>query len=282
MDGARRALLSMAEIQFAAGARDVLPVHEQAVPYSSWSQARAAIAALPMQPLLTRVRQRPRDGRLRHGRPTKTLGVVRPDGRHWQLENLSVHDGSLFPTSIGANPQLSVYGLTDDAGHAAGAPAEWARRASGHGRLRPRTPMLARLQQALTLGALSLALAWGVLAWRAGHPGWALGGVFLIVFGYALVLALEFALLHRVHGDDPAPRADPRATAARLVPARCCRHRWSSAGDSPSAATVSPTTCRLRRRVAAACCWCTVSSATAACGIPGCSGCRLRACPSSP
>ncbi len=33
-------------------------------------------------------------------------------GRHHQLENLSIHDGSLFPTSIGANPQLSVYGLT--------------------------------------------------------------------------------------------------------------------------------------------------------------------------
>jgi choline dehydrogenase-like flavoprotein len=40
-------------------------------------------------------------------------GVVRPDGRHWQVENLSVHDGSLFPTSIGANPQLSVYGLVN-------------------------------------------------------------------------------------------------------------------------------------------------------------------------
>jgi choline dehydrogenase-like flavoprotein len=38
---------------------------------------------------------------------------VRPDGRHWQVENLSVHDGSLFPTSIGANPQLSVYGLVN-------------------------------------------------------------------------------------------------------------------------------------------------------------------------
>jgi choline dehydrogenase-like flavoprotein len=38
-------------------------------------------------------------------------GVVRPDGVHWQVENLSVHDGSLFPTSIGANPQLSVYGI---------------------------------------------------------------------------------------------------------------------------------------------------------------------------
>jgi choline dehydrogenase-like flavoprotein len=38
-------------------------------------------------------------------------GVVRPDGQHWQLANLSVHDGSLFPTSLGANPQLTVYGL---------------------------------------------------------------------------------------------------------------------------------------------------------------------------
>ncbi len=33
-------------------------------------------------------------------------------GRHHQLENLSIHDGSLFPTSIGANPQLSIYALT--------------------------------------------------------------------------------------------------------------------------------------------------------------------------
>jgi choline dehydrogenase-like flavoprotein len=39
------------------------------------------------------------------------LGVVQPDGRHWQVDNLSVLDGSLFPTSIGANPQLSIYGL---------------------------------------------------------------------------------------------------------------------------------------------------------------------------
>ncbi|MGS0753943.1 GMC family oxidoreductase [Roseateles sp. GG27B] len=38
-------------------------------------------------------------------------GVVRPDGQHWQLSNLSVIDGSIFPTSIGANPQVSVYGL---------------------------------------------------------------------------------------------------------------------------------------------------------------------------
>jgi choline dehydrogenase-like flavoprotein len=41
------------------------------------------------------------------------LGVARPDGVHWQLRNLSIHDGSLFPTSIGANPQLSVYGIVN-------------------------------------------------------------------------------------------------------------------------------------------------------------------------
>ena len=38
-------------------------------------------------------------------------GVVNVYGRHHQVENLSVLDGSVFPTSIGANPQLSIYGL---------------------------------------------------------------------------------------------------------------------------------------------------------------------------
>jgi choline dehydrogenase-like flavoprotein len=38
-------------------------------------------------------------------------GVVDPLGRHFQLENLSIHDGSVFPTSLGANPQLSIYAV---------------------------------------------------------------------------------------------------------------------------------------------------------------------------
>ena len=32
-------------------------------------------------------------------------------GEHHQIANLSIHDASLFPTSIGANPQLTVYAL---------------------------------------------------------------------------------------------------------------------------------------------------------------------------
>jgi choline dehydrogenase-like flavoprotein len=110
MEGARRAYLSMAEIQFAAGALTVTPVHELASPYTNWAQARKAIAALPMKPLLTRVVS----AHVMGGCPMagdERRGVVRPDGVHWQLDNLSVHDGSLFPTSVGANPQLSIYGL---------------------------------------------------------------------------------------------------------------------------------------------------------------------------
>ena len=112
MDGARRALLSMAEIQFAAGAHTVLPVHELAQRYRTWAEAKVAIAALPMQPLLTRVVSAHVMGGCAMA-DDEQLGVVRPDGVHWQLENLSVHDGSLFPTSIGANPQLSIYGLVN-------------------------------------------------------------------------------------------------------------------------------------------------------------------------
>jgi choline dehydrogenase-like flavoprotein len=109
-DGARRALLSMAEIQFAAGARTVMPVHEAAGEYTSWTQAKAAIAALPFKLLATRVVSAHVMGGCAMSADER-LGVTDADGRYRGLRNVSVHDGSLFPTSIGANPQLSVYGV---------------------------------------------------------------------------------------------------------------------------------------------------------------------------
>ena len=112
MEGGRRALLSMMELQFAAGARQVLPLHEMAVPYTSWAQAHDAVLALPMKPRLVKIVSAHVMGGcgLAGG---ERQGVTRPDGIHWQLDNLSVHDGSIFPTSIGANPQLSVYGAVN-------------------------------------------------------------------------------------------------------------------------------------------------------------------------
>jgi choline dehydrogenase-like flavoprotein len=44
--------------------------------------------------------------------PDPRRAVVDPTGRYRELENLYVFDGSLFPTSIGANPQLSIYAIT--------------------------------------------------------------------------------------------------------------------------------------------------------------------------
>ncbi|MBT9609113.1 GMC family oxidoreductase [Aquabacterium sp.] len=112
MAGLKQSMLSMAEIQFAAGAKSVLPTHEQADAYTSWAQAKAAIEAFEMKPYYASIGSAHIMGGCRMG-GTEKLGVVRPDGVHWQLSNLSVHDGSVFPTSIGANPQLSIYGTTN-------------------------------------------------------------------------------------------------------------------------------------------------------------------------
>jgi choline dehydrogenase-like flavoprotein len=110
-DGVRRALLTMAEIQFAAGAKSVQPVHEMAEPYTSWAAAKAGIAALPYKNHLTRVVSAHVMGGCAMASDDR-LGMVGPDGRYNGVCNLSVHDGSLFPTSIGANPQLSIYAVS--------------------------------------------------------------------------------------------------------------------------------------------------------------------------
>jgi choline dehydrogenase-like flavoprotein len=110
-DGVRRAHLTMAEIQFAAGAKSVQPVHEHAPAYTSWTEAKRAIGALTYKEHITRVVSAHVMGGCTMA-DDQRLGVVGSNGRYHGLSNLSVHDGSLFPTSIGANPQLSIYGIT--------------------------------------------------------------------------------------------------------------------------------------------------------------------------
>jgi len=109
-DAARRAFFSMAEIQFAAGAKQVLAVHEDAGLWNSWAQAKAGIAELPMKALRTRVVSAHVMGGCAMGGDERT-SIADEFGRHRHVENLTIADGSLFPTSLGANPQLSIYGL---------------------------------------------------------------------------------------------------------------------------------------------------------------------------
>ena len=95
------------EILLAAGAQEVL------VPLARPLVARtvAGLAPLlthryrPLDPLLTAVHPM---GTLALGRdPSRS--VVDPEGRHHRVANVYVVDGSLFPTSLGGPPQISIY-----------------------------------------------------------------------------------------------------------------------------------------------------------------------------
>lgn len=110
-DGMRQAHLSMVELQFAVGAKSVFPIHKQAKQYSSLKQATQAINNLTFDNYWSTVVSAHVMGGCNMGEDSKT-SVVNSYGEHHQLENLSIFDGSVFPTSLGANPQLSIYGLT--------------------------------------------------------------------------------------------------------------------------------------------------------------------------
>ena len=109
-NGAKRAYLSMAEAQFAAGATEVKMAHLDSTWVKSLEEAKAQIDQLSYKKFRTAIFSAHLMGGCMMSEDAKK-GVVNSQGRHHQLANLSVMDGSVFPTSIGANPQLSIYGL---------------------------------------------------------------------------------------------------------------------------------------------------------------------------
>jgi choline dehydrogenase-like flavoprotein len=110
MEGLRRAMVVMAEIQFAAGAQVVAPFHEKGTPVRTFAAVRAQIASLEMKPPQAKVVSAHVMGGCGMAADDKR-GVTNSYGALHNVDNVSVIDGSLFPTSIGANPQLSIYGL---------------------------------------------------------------------------------------------------------------------------------------------------------------------------
>jgi triacylglycerol lipase len=80
--------------------------------------------------------------------------------------------------------------------------------------------MIARIQRALCLVLLLLALGWFVAFWPRS-PGWALAGLVAPVCGYGAALAAEFVLLYR-YGVDMTPRPRvPTLLAAWWAEWRC-------------------------------------------------------------
>jgi len=108
--GIQDAHFKMAELQFAAGAKAVKLAHIDSEWYTSWSDCKTAIenfAYISCRPLVGSAHVM---GGLAMGED-KEKCLVDSQGKYHYLDNLYVFDGSVFPTSIGANPQLSIYGM---------------------------------------------------------------------------------------------------------------------------------------------------------------------------
>lgn len=108
-EGFRQALLAMGELQFAAGATQVLPIHLAGKLTNSMDELRQLLNELPMERLHLKLVSAHVMGGACFGTEAKS-SVCDKSGRIWSYDNLAVMDGSLFPTSIAANPMLSILG----------------------------------------------------------------------------------------------------------------------------------------------------------------------------
>jgi choline dehydrogenase-like flavoprotein len=106
-EAAGDALKNMARLQLAAGAREVVTLHENPITIRSEADIGQIDGASfgPNDHALFSAHQM---GGCAMGTDPKS-SVVNSRGRHHELENLWIVDGSIFPTGLGVNPQLSIY-----------------------------------------------------------------------------------------------------------------------------------------------------------------------------
>lgn len=109
-NGVKRAHLTMAKLQFAAGAVKVRPAHQDGQWFESFDAFKEGLDQLSYQESSVLLGSAHVMGGLAMGE-NKNICLVDSNCKYHYLDNLWVFDGSVFPTSIGANPQLSIYGL---------------------------------------------------------------------------------------------------------------------------------------------------------------------------
>ncbi|MBI3793608.1 MAG: GMC family oxidoreductase [Nitrospinae bacterium] len=110
-EGITRSLFTTARIQFSAGAERVIPFHQYSRPCKDFGEAEKMIKNLPMEVLKAKVVSAHVMGGCPMGGDERT-SVVDCEGKLRHAENVFVFDGSVFPTSLGTNPQLSIFALT--------------------------------------------------------------------------------------------------------------------------------------------------------------------------
>lgn len=110
-DGIRHAHLMQSEMLFAAGATAVRPGHGDARFYGNWQQAKEAILGFNYARGLASAGSAHVMGGCTLGEDS-TRCLTNSEGRWHFLDNLYVFDGSVLPTSLGVNPQLTIYGIS--------------------------------------------------------------------------------------------------------------------------------------------------------------------------
>ncbi len=101
----------MAELQLASGAKTVMTLHDPPLEIKNKADIDRVVDAglfdVGRLPVFTAHQM----GGCPMGDDPKTSVVRSEDLQHHTLKNLHVIDGSVFPTSLGVNPQESIYGL---------------------------------------------------------------------------------------------------------------------------------------------------------------------------
>jgi choline dehydrogenase-like flavoprotein len=106
----RAACKEMARIQFAAGAREVRSFHAQPLRIRSPGEVDSLLDGAPWEAGRVRVATAHQMGGCAMGGEPRT-SVVDSSLRYHGLDNLFVVDGSVFPTSLGVNPQETIFGV---------------------------------------------------------------------------------------------------------------------------------------------------------------------------
>jgi choline dehydrogenase-like flavoprotein len=106
----REGMRVLARINLAAGAEAVYSSHEPSLVFKS-EKDLAQIDSAPFEPGRLQVFSAHVMGGAMMGDDPQKAVVRSSDLRHHTVENLHVVDGSVFPTSLGVNPQESIYGL---------------------------------------------------------------------------------------------------------------------------------------------------------------------------
>ncbi len=106
-EAARDAIKNMARLLLAAGATEVISLHAKPIHIRTDAEI-GDLDRAQFGPNLHTLFSAHQMGGCPMGDDPKR-SVVTSRGRHHQIENLWIVDGSIFPTAVGVNPQLSIY-----------------------------------------------------------------------------------------------------------------------------------------------------------------------------